>query len=106
MRAIKARAGASPVGMVERDLPYLQHVLDACADISEFVAQGRAEAARGGHAQAGAQWCRAPVTGRRRGGEAHQPGNQSPCANRAVEADRRHACPAGTRSALNTPPIL
>ena len=32
--------------MIERDLPYLQHVLDACADISEFVAQGRAEAAK------------------------------------------------------------
>ena len=32
--------------MTERDLPYLQHVLDACADINEFVAQGRAEAAK------------------------------------------------------------
>ena len=32
--------------MNERDLPYLQHVLDACADISEFVAQGRAEASK------------------------------------------------------------
>lgn len=32
--------------MTERDLPYLQHVLDACADITEFVAQGPAEAAR------------------------------------------------------------
>ena len=30
--------------MSERDLPYLQHVLDACADINEFVAQGRVEA--------------------------------------------------------------
>lgn len=79
MRAIKARAGASPVGLIERDLPYLQHVLDACADISEFVAQGRAEAARDYHAQAGAQWCREPVAGRRRGGEAHQPRNRSPC---------------------------
>lgn len=29
--------------MNERDLPYLQHVLDACADISEFVAPGRTE---------------------------------------------------------------
>lgn len=32
--------------MTDRDLPYLQHVIDACADISEFVAQGRAEAAK------------------------------------------------------------
>ena len=30
--------------MTERDLPYLQHVLDACADITEFVARGRADA--------------------------------------------------------------
>ena len=30
--------------MTERDLPYLQHVLDACTDIAEFVAQGRADA--------------------------------------------------------------
>ena len=29
--------------MSERDLPYLQHVIDACADINEFVAQGRVE---------------------------------------------------------------
>ena len=29
--------------MTQRDLPYLQHVLDACADIGEFVAPGRAE---------------------------------------------------------------
>ncbi len=28
--------------MTDRDLPYLQHVLDACADINEFVAEGRA----------------------------------------------------------------
>ena len=26
--------------MSERDLPYLQHVLDACADIAEFVMDG------------------------------------------------------------------
>ena len=32
--------------MSERDLPYLQHVIDACADINEFVAQGRVEAAK------------------------------------------------------------
>lgn len=32
--------------MKNRDLPYLQHVLDACADIREFVAEGRAEVAR------------------------------------------------------------
>lgn len=32
--------------MTERDLPYLQHVLDACADIGEFVAQGRVEASK------------------------------------------------------------
>ncbi len=32
--------------MTERDLPYLQHVLDACADIAEFVARGRADAER------------------------------------------------------------
>lgn len=31
--------------MTEKDLPYLQHVLDACADVAEFVAQGRAEVA-------------------------------------------------------------
>lgn len=31
--------------MTQRDLPYLQHVLDACADIGEFVVQGRAEVA-------------------------------------------------------------
>jgi uncharacterized protein with HEPN domain len=31
--------------MTQRDLPYLQHVLDACADIGEFVAPGRAEVA-------------------------------------------------------------
>ena len=30
--------------MSERDFPYLQHVIDACADINEFVAQGRVEA--------------------------------------------------------------
>lgn len=30
--------------MNDRDLPYLQHVLDACTDIGEFVAAGRAEA--------------------------------------------------------------
>lgn len=30
--------------MTGRDLPYLQHVLDACVDIAEFVAQGRADA--------------------------------------------------------------
>jgi uncharacterized protein with HEPN domain len=29
--------------MTQRDLPYLQHVLDACTDIGEFVASGRAE---------------------------------------------------------------
>jgi uncharacterized protein with HEPN domain len=29
--------------MSQRDLPYLQHVLDACADIGEFVAPGRQE---------------------------------------------------------------
>ncbi|MFM9967650.1 MAG: DUF86 domain-containing protein [Burkholderiales bacterium] len=27
--------------MTHRDLPYLQHVLDACADVGEFVAEGR-----------------------------------------------------------------
>lgn len=31
--------------MTQRDFPYLQHVLDACVDIGEFVAQGRAEVA-------------------------------------------------------------
>ena len=29
--------------MTHRDLPYLQHVLDACTDIGEFVALGRDE---------------------------------------------------------------
>lgn len=32
--------------MTQRDLPYLQHVLDACTDIEEFVAQGRDEASK------------------------------------------------------------
>ena len=32
--------------MTARDLPYLQHVLDACSDIGEFVAGGRDESAR------------------------------------------------------------
>ena len=32
--------------MTDRDLPYLQHVFDACADITEFVAQGRADTDR------------------------------------------------------------
>jgi uncharacterized protein with HEPN domain len=31
--------------MTQRDLPYLQHVLDACADIGDFVSPGRAEVA-------------------------------------------------------------
>ncbi len=32
--------------MTQRDLPYLQHGLDACTDIEEFVAQGRDEASK------------------------------------------------------------
>lgn len=32
--------------MSERDLPYLQHVHDACSDIGEFVADGRDVATR------------------------------------------------------------
>ena len=32
--------------MTVRDLPYLQHVLDACSDIGEFVAGGRDESAK------------------------------------------------------------
>ena len=38
---IRARIGASATDMIHRDLPYLQHVLDACADIGEFVVDGR-----------------------------------------------------------------
>ena len=53
--------------MTDRDLPYLQHVLDACADISEFVAQGPAEVAKSKLVLNGV----VSVAGCRRGGEAH-----------------------------------
>ena len=67
---------------------------DACADITEFVAQGRADAEKSKLVLTGVVRQLLVI------GEAVERigrGHQIPCPERALEADRRHARPIGAR---------